>query len=86
METNELLRKHLQTLREKESKILKSTEALRAKREAMNAKICDMQAERDELTAEINKAQQPGLAELKAEISRVAQALGGPRLSDGAGR
>lgn len=83
-DTKQLLRAHLIELRKQQTVILNSTEQLRMRREDMNQKIMALQVERDALTAQINAAQQPKLANLKAEISRVAQALGGPRLSDGA--
>lgn len=84
LSTDDLLRIRLSELAGEKAGIEQSTLALRTQRDALNAQIEELKAQQAALTDEINAAERPRILEIAEEMSRVAKALGGRSMGEGA--
>jgi uncharacterized coiled-coil DUF342 family protein len=84
MKTRDLLEKHFAALKAEIDKIEGQTGPLRAKRDEIVARMQPLENEARELAQQIKTIESQKLAELKNELSAIAKAMGGKRMSDGA--
>lgn len=83
MKTRDVLRDHFESLQAEIKRIEGEAEPLRAARDRLMAEIQPLEDQARELAQQIKALEQPHLAELKMELSNVAKAMGGKRMSEG---
>jgi predicted nuclease with TOPRIM domain len=77
------LKAHFDSVQKDIDDIRAKTDPLREQRDAIMAKMQPLEDHARELAAKIKEIEQPVLSDLCTELSRLAQAMGGRRMSDG---
>lgn len=83
-DTKKVLRDHFDALRAEKTALEGQTAGLKSRREALCVEREATTLKIRALTSEINAIERPRIIDLSEEISAVAQALGGRKMSDGA--
>lgn len=80
------LRTSFDALQDEKADIAKRAAPLRAKRDAIGNQIRELAKQEEALRAQIEAIEHPRLVQLDAQLSRLASAMGGQRMSDGVAR